>query len=98
MRLTGVTLSILLAVAIKAPAEADAVRPPDMAIRSIQGNTLRSSDQPAIALHVAKSFAPLPVLGFPIDNATWAERYIFVDALPGKAIKRMVVVQFEHAL
>jgi hypothetical protein len=69
-----------------------------MAVRHVTGNALVSPDQPKIALHVDKSFTALPVLAFPIRRDTWVERYCFVDSAPDKAIRRLVVVQFEHTL
>lgn len=73
------------------------VRPPDMAVRKVAGNVLVSPDQPKIRLQVDKAFTALPVLAFPIRGDTWVERYIFVDAASDKTIRRLVVVQFEHA-
>jgi hypothetical protein len=73
------------------------VRPPDMAVRNSEGNTLISPDQPKIRLQVNKAFIALPVLAFPIRNDTWVERYIFVDSGRDKTARRLVVVQFEHA-
>jgi hypothetical protein len=73
------------------------VRPPDMAVRQIDGNVLVSLDQPKIRLQVDKSFTALPVLAFPIRRDTWVERYIFIDSAPDKSVRRLVVVQFEHA-
>ncbi|HMH88832.1 MAG TPA: hypothetical protein VK523_09315 [Steroidobacteraceae bacterium] len=71
------------------------VRPPDMAVRQVEGNVLISPDQPKIQLQVDKAFTP--VLGFPIRGDTWVERYIFVDSAPDKTVRRLVIVQFEHA-
>jgi hypothetical protein len=73
------------------------VRPPDMAVRQMEGNVLISPDQPKIRLQVDKPFTALPVLAFPIRHDTWVERYIFVDTAPDKTVRRLVVVQFEHA-
>lgn len=73
------------------------VRPPDMAVRRLEGNVLVSPDQPRIQLQVDRAFTALPVLAFPIRSDTWVERYIFVDSGPDKTVRRLVVVQFEHA-
>jgi hypothetical protein len=73
------------------------VRPPDMATRHLEGNVLVSPDQPKIRLQVNKAFTALPVLAFPIRNDTWVERYMFVDSGRDKTVRRLVVVQFEHA-
>jgi hypothetical protein len=68
-----------------------------MAVRQLQGNLLISPDQPKIRLQVDEAFTALPVLAFPIRQDTWVERYIFVDSAPDKSVRRLVVVQFEHA-
>jgi hypothetical protein len=73
------------------------IRPPDMAVRRVEGNVLVSPDQPKIRLQVDRAFTALPVLAFPIRHDTWVERYIFVDSAPDMTIRRLVVVQFEHA-
>jgi hypothetical protein len=112
--LTLLVLALYLPFASGAPAPANAAapqpannampvnppqtRPSDMAIRHVDGNTLQSPGQPKIAIHVAKAFKALPVLAFPIRHDTWAERWIFVDAAPDRTIRRLVIVQFEHAL
>jgi hypothetical protein len=72
-------------------------RPPDMTVRKLQGNVLFSPDQPKVSLQVAKAFTALPVLEFPIRRDTWVERYIFVDSAADMTIRRLVIVQFEHA-
>jgi hypothetical protein len=73
------------------------VRPPEMAVRQVKGNVLISPDQPKIRLQVVAAFTVLPVLAFPIRGDTWVERYIFVDSASDETVRRMVVVQFEHA-
>jgi hypothetical protein len=73
------------------------VRPTDMAVRQVEGNVLVSPDQPKIRLKVGQAFAALPVLAFPIRQDTWVERYIFVDSGRDMRVRRLVVVQFEHA-
>src|SRR5687768_17670842 len=40
-------------------------------------------------------FRSLEPLTFPIEDLTLAERRIFVEAGPGKRVRRMVVIQFE---
>jgi hypothetical protein len=47
---------------------------------------------------MAPGFRALKPLRFRIADLTQAERRIFVDATPDHRIRRMVVVQFEHAL
>jgi hypothetical protein len=89
-------LSIAFAVLVTSNVLAQ-TRPADMAMRQVEGNLLISPDQPKIRLQVDKAFTALPVLVFPIRGDTWVERYIFVDGGPDKTIRRMVVVQFEHA-
>lgn len=73
-------------------------RPPDMASRRVEANTLVSPTQPKIRLQVDPAFTALPVLAFPIRHDTWVERYIFVDSAADKTIRRLVIVQFEHTL
>ena len=41
---------------------------------------------------------PLDPIAFPIEDKTWAERYIFAEASKKKILTRLVIVQFEHAL
>ncbi|HEV7358626.1 MAG TPA: hypothetical protein VGN99_11595 [Steroidobacteraceae bacterium] len=73
------------------------VRPPEMAVRQVEGNVLISPDQPKVRLQVDKEFGAMPVLAFPIRGDTWVERYIFVSSAPDKTVRRLVIVQFEHA-
>jgi hypothetical protein len=73
------------------------VRPPNMALRQVEGNVLISPDQPKIRLRVNSAFTALPALAFPIRSDTWVERFIFVDSAQDMTIRRLVVVQFEHA-
>ena len=89
--------SLLLLLCVSTGATWAQVRPLDMAARYVEGNVLVSVDQPKIRLQVDKSFRALPVLAFPIRQDTWVERFIFVDAGADKLIRRLVVVQFEHA-
>jgi hypothetical protein len=72
-------------------------RPPAMAVRQVVANVLVSPDQPKIRLGVDKSFTALPLLSFPIRHDTWVERYIFVDSGQHMTVRRLVIVQFEHA-
>ena len=89
-------LSVLL-LSLTCSAVGAQVRPPDMAVRQVEGYVLISPDQPKIRLQVDKAFTALPVLAFPIRGDTWVERYIFVDSEQDQTIRRLVVVQFEHA-
>jgi hypothetical protein len=90
------TLLIIFGIFVASPAVAQ-VRPPDMAVRQVEGNVLISPDQPRIRLQVDRAFTALPVLAFPIRGDTWVERYIFVDSARDMIVRRLVVVQFEHA-
>ena len=92
MRTLLIVLMLLVASSVVAQ-----VRPPDMAARHVQDNALVSPDQPKIRLQVDKAFTGLPVLAFPIRGDTWVERYIFVDSTRDKTVRRLVIVQFEHA-
>jgi hypothetical protein len=91
---TVVQATLLLCLTFSVVAQ---VHPPEMAVRQVKGNVLISPDQPKIRLQVDKAFTALPVLAFPIRGDTWVERYIFIESAPDKTIRRLVVVQFEHA-
>jgi len=58
-------------------------------------NLIVSKSSPALTLRIDPKFRALKPLKFPIENATNAERRIFVDAGRDRVIDRMVVVQFE---
>ncbi len=96
MRVCG--LLIICCSLLACVADVAQTRPPDMVVRRVGADTLVSPDQPKIRLQVDPTFTALPVLGFPIRHDSWAERYIFVDSTADKAVRRLVIVQFEHAL
>jgi hypothetical protein len=96
MRCSGLVLGCFALAACVA--DIPQSRPPDMAIRRVEANTLVSPDQPKIRMQVDPAFTALPVLAFPIRQDTWVERYIFVDSAADKTVRRLVIVQFEHTL
>jgi hypothetical protein len=55
---------------------------------------VESEAEPDVAFRVDASLAALPVMRFPIEGKTDAERRLFVDARDG-VVQRMVVLQFE---
>ncbi len=59
------------------------------------GSIVESAQSPALKLSIDPGFEPLPPLKFPIENLTDAERRIFVEAAPGRSVRRLVVIQFE---
>ena len=65
---------------------------PTLAPRS---NIVVSASAPALTLRIDPRFRALKPLKFPIEDATNAERRIFVDAGRDRIIDRMVVIQFE---
>jgi hypothetical protein len=96
MRVSG--LLVICFCLVACVADVPQTRPPDMAVRRVEANTLVSLDQPKVRLQVDPTFTALPVLAFPIRHDTWAERYIFVDSAADKTVRRLIIVQFEHAL
>jgi hypothetical protein len=60
-------------------------------------NLVESAVSPSLTLKIDRRFHPLPSLRFPIENLTNAERRIFVEPGAGRTIKRLVIIQFEHA-
>ena len=87
MTLWRASLLIVLLPALAACAAPAAQRPATLVV---------SEASPALTLAVDPAFTALPPLKFPIDNLTNAERRIFVDAGPGGAVERLVIVQFEQ--
>ncbi|MDO1558427.1 hypothetical protein Q0812_03175 [Brevundimonas sp. 2R-24] len=55
------------------------------------------STKPDLTLRIDPAFQPLPPLSFPILDLTDAERRVFVDAGTDRRIRRMIVIQYEHA-
>jgi hypothetical protein len=74
------------------------VAPPTGWTRLQEGHRLVSVAAPHLILEMGPTFQALKPLRFKIADLTLAERRIFVEAGPDHVIKRMVVVQFEHAL
>lgn len=60
-----------------------------------RGQMLTSFNNPTLVLHIDPSFKPLQSLTFPIDSLSNVDRRLFVDAVEGDAIRRLVIVQFE---
>src|SRR6476619_6597788 len=61
-------------------------------------NLVVSKEAPALTLRIDRAFKALRPLRFPIEQATNAERRIFVEANRQRVVERMVIVQFEKVL
>ena len=66
--------------------------------RTVTNNTLKSASDPAITLEVDKSFQYVGGQSFDIFHVAAAEQHLFVDAGPGRSVRRFYWVQFEHYL
>jgi hypothetical protein len=51
---------------------------------------------PDLVVDIAPAYREVPPLAFPIETLTDAERRIFVDAGPGRRVRRMLIAQFER--
>ena len=66
--------------------------------RTVTNNTLVSRVDPSITLDFDKTLPYAGSQSFLIFHVAAAEQYLFVDAGPGKSIRRFYWVQFEHYL
>ena len=60
-----------------------------------EGQTLTSCNNPTLVLQIDPLFKPLESLTFPLDSLSDVDRRLFVDAIDGGTIRRLVIVQFE---
>ncbi len=86
-RLLGPILPVLLASALAAQT------PPT---RPVHDDTLVSPTDPAASLIVNKAFRYAGGQTIDILKVAGAEQYFFVDAAPGRAIRRFYWIQFEY--
>jgi hypothetical protein len=66
-------------------------------LRSVQGNTLASSQYPAIRVRVDKAFRYVGTFDFTIKDIARGERYVFVNS-KGHHVERLFIFQFEEIL
>lgn len=67
-------------------------------LRSVSGGELVSTADPAVSIRVHRDFRYVGPQRFILRDVADAEQHLFVDADPGKRIRRMYWIQFEGFL